>query len=239
MVTHESIEPETWIRFSVLHRLLHWGVMLGFTGLAITGFSLKFSGQGWAQAIAWIVGGQGHLAYLHRFCAVVTYACVMAHVLWLIYYKLVLKGSLTGPRSMFPRMQDLKDLFQHVRYFFGKGAVPRFNRFTYWEKLDYLALFIGMNTMGLTGLILWFPEFFTRYVPGVFVNLAQILHLYEAILAVALKFVVHLVSAHLRPEVFPMERSIFNGKTSKEKMRREHPGEWDALNREEAGGKKA
>jgi cytochrome b subunit of formate dehydrogenase len=209
--------------------LLHLLVMLGFAGLAVTGFSLTLSSQWWAQAAAWVLGGASRLAYLHRFCAVMTYACVVLHILWLLYYKLVLKGSLTGPQSMFPRVQDIRDFFQHLRYFFGKAPVPQFNRFTYWEKLDYLAILIGMNTMGLTGVILWFPEFFTRVLPGYFVNLAQVLHLYEAILAVALKFVVHLVSAHLRPETFPMEKSIFNGKVSTRKLRKEHPGEWEAI----------
>ena len=141
----------------------------------------------------------------------------------------MLKGSITGPQSLFPKVQDIKDMFQHMGYFFGKRRTPRFNRFTYWEKFDYLALFLGMNTMGLTGLFLWFPEFFSTLLPGYFINLAQVLHLYEAILAVALKFVVHLISTHLRPEIFPVDKSIFNGKTTRERMMDEHPGELDSL----------
>ena len=43
-------------------------------------------------------------------------------------------------------------------------------------------------------------------------------------MAVALKFVVHIISAHLRPEVYPMDKTIFNGKTTAERMRHEHPG---------------
>ncbi len=223
-------EPEeTFVRFSPLQRLMHLAVMIGFTGLAITGFSLKFSHQWWAQGFVWLVGGAPHLAWLHRFFAVVTYGCVVVHILWLVYFKLVLKGSLTGPQSLFPKVRDIKDLFQHVGYFFGKGPLPKFNRFTYWEKFDYLALFLGMNTMGLTGLFLWFPGFFTSFLPGYFINLAQVLHLYEAIMAVALKFVVHILTTHLRPETFPVDKSIFNGETTKERMMREHPGEWENL----------
>ncbi len=233
----KSERQEAYERFCVLHRFLHLVAMLGFTGLALTGFSLKFSAQGWAQAVVFLLGGLDHVRYLHRYCAVVTYACVVAHALWLLYFKFLLKGSLTGPQSLFPRFKDLKDLFQHMAYFFGKGGQPRFNRFTYWEKFDYLAIFLGMNTMGLTGVVLWFPEFFSRLIPGYFVNVAQVLHVYEAIMAVALKFVVHIISAHLRPEVFPLEKSIFNGKTTREKIMREHPGEWDVICRglEETG----
>jgi cytochrome b subunit of formate dehydrogenase len=84
-----------------------------------------------------------------------------------------------------------------------------------------------MNTMGLTGLVLWFPEFFATLMPGYFINLAQVLHLYEAIMAVALKFVVHIMVAHLRPQVFPIDKSIFSGRTTDARMTREHPGQGD------------
>lgn len=216
-------------RFSVLNRLLHILVMLGFIGLGLTGFSLKFSAQWWAQAVAWVFGGASHLGWWHRAFAVVTYFSVLIHLLWLAYYKLALKGSLIGPQTMFPRWRDLRDLKRHIGYFFGKGDLPRFNRFAYWEKLDYWAVVIGMQTMGLTGVVLWFPEFFTRFLPGYFVNLAFVLHLYEAIIAVALKFVVHIITAHLRPEVWPIEKSIFTGVMPLEQVRKERPGQWEAL----------
>ncbi len=224
-----SENQDAYVRFSVLHRFLHLVVMLGFIGLAVTGFSMKFSSQFWAKGIVAFFGGAGNTASLHRFLAAVTYGCVVVHILWLIYYKLVLKGSLTGPHSMFPRFKDLKDMIIHMKYFFGKKEFPKFDRFTYWEKFDYLALFLGMNTMGITGLVLWFPEFFTRSLPGYFVNIAQVLHVYEAMMAVALKFVVHTFSTHLRPENFPLDKSIFNGKIEKERMIKDHPGEWESL----------
>ena len=135
MSTLEKPFPETFIRFSPLQRLLHVAVMIGFTGLAVTGFSLKFSDQWWGSGFAWLVGGAAHLAYLHRFFAVITYGCVVVHIIWLFYFKLVLKGSITGPQSLFPKVQDIKDMFQHMGYFFGKRRTPRFNRFTYWENL--------------------------------------------------------------------------------------------------------
>jgi len=220
-------EEKPIIRFSVLQRLLHLMVMVGFFGLALTGFSLKFSRQPWAQWVVGVLGGPGWTGYWHRFWAVITYSAVVIHLGWLIYFKAVLKGSLTGPQSAFPRAKDARDLVHHFNYFFGKERPPAFNRFTYWEKLDYWAMLGGMNTMGLTGLVLWFPVFFTGFLPGYLVNVARVLHLYEAILAVALKFVVHLATAHLRPEVYPADKSIFTGRTSLEKIRQEHPGEWE------------
>jgi len=216
-------------RFSVLHRLLHIVVMVGFVGLGLTGFSLYFSGAWWARAVAWLLGGAAGLAWLHRACAVMTYAAVMLHLFWLLYYKAILKGRLTGPGGMFPHWQDLRDLWRHLGWMLGRGLPPRFGRFAYWEKVDYWAVLIGMNTMGLTGLVLWFPEWFSNFLPGYFINLALILHLFEAIIAVALKFVVHVIVGHLRPDVFPMDQSIFHGRMSLERVRAEHPAQWEAL----------
>ena len=117
-----------------------------------------------------------------------------------------------------------------MAYFLGRHASPPdFDKFTYMEKIDYWAIFIGMNTMGLTGLILWFPEWFTRFLPGVWVNIAQVLHFYEAILAVVVKFFIHIGMAHLRPAVYPADTCIFTGRTSRERMKEEHPGEWRSI----------
>jgi cytochrome b subunit of formate dehydrogenase len=91
-----------------------------------------------------------------------------------------------------------------------------------------------MNTMGITGLVLWFPEFFTRFLPGFFVNIAQVLHLFEAILAVAVKFFIHIGLAHFRPTVYPADTSIFTGRTSPERIMEDHPGEWSVIS--ESGG---
>lgn len=216
-------------RFSVLHRLLHIVVMVGFVGLGLTGFSLYFSGAWWARAVAWLLGGAPGLAWLHRALAMMTYAAVMIHLGWLAYYKLVLKGRLTGPEGMFPRLGDLRDLWRHLGWMLGQGAPPAFGRFAYWEKVDYWAVLIGMNTMGLTGVVLWFPEWFASVLPGYFINLALIIHLFEAIIAVALKFVVHVIVGHLRPDIFPMDKSIFHGRMSHQRLRAEHQAHWESL----------
>lgn len=206
------------IRFSVLHRFLHLVVMLGFTGLAATGLSLAFSASWPARTFMWWVGGSANAAWLHRACAVMTYLAVILHGLWFLYYKWVLKGRFTGPDSIFPSLKDLKDLGRNLSYFLGRRrSPPEFDKFSYIEKIDYWAVFIGMHTMGITGLVLWYPEFFTRMVPGFFINLAQVLHFYEALLAVAIKFVIHIGMAHLRPSVYPADMSIFTGRTTAEK----------------------
>lgn len=216
-------------RFSLLQRFLHWPVMLGFIGLGLTGFALYFSGSWFGRGVGYLVGGASHLAWLHRAFAVMTYAAVMVHLLWLAYYKLVLKGRLTGPDSMFPSSKDFKDFAQHLKYFFARGGPPKFERFSYVEKIDYYGVLIGIHTMGVTGLILWFPEFFSQFMPGWFINLALVLHLYEAIIAVALKFVIHIYTVHLRPPLWPVQTSIFTGDIPLDELKHEHAAQYERL----------
>jgi cytochrome b subunit of formate dehydrogenase len=204
--------------------------MIGFTGLALTGLSLGFSSTAPAKAFIWLVGGAAHSAWLHRFFAVITYACVVAHSAWFLYYKFVIGRRLTGPGSIAPSWKDLTDFRQNMGYFLGmRPSPPDFDKFTYMEKIDYWAIFIGMNTMGLTGLMLWYPEFFTRLLPGFFINIAQLLHFFEAILAVLVKFFIHIGIAHFRPAVYPADMSIWTGKTTEERIREEHSGQWRTI----------
>ena len=80
-----------------------------------------------------------------------------------------------------------------------------YGRWTYWEKFDYFAVFWGIFVIGSTGLMLWFPELFTRFLPGWLINVATIIHTDEALLATGFIFTVHFFNTHLRPEKFPMD----------------------------------
>ena len=222
-----DVKPkQTFQRFHVLHRILHIVIIFNFTFLAITGFLLHFSGFGWARFIVSLIGGAGAAGWLHRFCAVFLYMGIVVHLVWLLYYKFVLKKNLTGPDSILPAKKDIKDLFQNLRYAFNKGIPPLFDRFTYLQKYDYWAELLGMQSMGLTGLILWYPEFFAGIFPGFFINIAGYFHFYEAVLAVLYIGVVHMSDTHLVPDIFPMEKSIFTGKIEKTRFMEDHPEEW-------------
>ncbi|MFQ5518267.1 MAG: hypothetical protein ACE5E8_11910, partial [Acidimicrobiia bacterium] len=66
------------------------------------------------------------------------------------------------PEGMMITPRDLRQFWQSLKWFLGIGPRPRFGRWTYWEKFDYFAVFWGVFIIGSTGLILWFPELFTR-----------------------------------------------------------------------------
>jgi cytochrome b subunit of formate dehydrogenase len=117
----------------------------------------------------------------------------------------------------------------HNKWFFGKGPKPQFDRWTYWEKFDYFAVFWGVAIIGFSGLIMWFPEFFTRFLPGWVINIALILHSDEALLAAGFIFTIHFFNTHFRIEKFPMDTVIFSGRVSKTEMLHERRRWYDRL----------
>jgi len=115
--------------------------------------------------------------------------------------------------------QDWREFVASRKWFGGKGARPAYGRWTYWEKFDYFAVFWGVAVIGSTGLLLWFPEFFTRLFPGWMINVATIIHSDEALLAVAFIFTVHFFNTHFRPERFPIDTVVFTGGEPLEKFK--------------------
>ena len=136
---------------------------------------------------------------------------------------------LTDKDSMLPNLQDGKELWANLRWFFGRGERPQYGRFTYWEKFDYFAVFWGVFVIGGTGLILWFPTFFTRFMPGWSVNVATIIHSDEALLATAFIFTIHFFNTHFRPDKFPMDPVIFTGRVAMDELEHDKPGEYADL----------
>ena len=225
----EVKETEVFWRFNALHRFIHLVMMVTFIGLALTGLPLKYSDTFWAQGLIFLWGGVKGAGIFHRGFAGITFGYFSLHLFWVLYYVLVLKGNLFGPDSMIPSKKDFKDLFQHIAYFLGRGVAPQFARFTYWEKFDYWAVFWGIAFIGGSGLVLWFPEFFSYFLSGIFFNIAYTIHSDEALLAAGFIFIVHLYNAHLRAGVFPIDKSIFTGKIEAREIIERHPLEWESL----------
>ena len=112
------------------------------------------------------------------------------------------------------------------------GRNPQFDRWTYWEKFDYWAVFWGMAIIGGSGLLLWFPVFFAQFLPGWMFNIAALVHGEEALLAVGFIFTIHFYNGHVRPERFPMDTVIFTGRISEHELKDERAVEYERLQRE-------
>jgi thiosulfate reductase cytochrome b subunit len=219
-------QPYLW-RFTPLQRTLHALVIVSFLGLVITGLPLRFAYAPWARVLVRGLGGLEAAGIIHRLCALITFGYFAAHVGSLIYR--VARGTswkkiLWGPDSMVPQGKDVRDLV---------GMFKWFERYSYMEKFDYLAVFWGVAIIGFSGLLLWFPEFFSRFLPGWVFNVATIIHGDEALLAMSFIFTIHFFNVHLRPEKFPIDLVIFTGRATTDYLKEEHPLEYER--RREAG----
>jgi cytochrome b subunit of formate dehydrogenase len=220
-----------YFRFSLGKRYLHGLLITTFLGLAGTGMTLYFSETPWAQAFAHGIGGFGAILFLHKFCAVLLTGGFIYHVGEMGYRGLIKgeSGIFWGPTSLVPQPHDFIDLYRHMKWFLWLGPRPKFDRYTYWEKFDYWAVFWGMLIIGASGYMMWFAPFFARFVPGYLLNVALLVHGEEALLAVWFIFIIHFFNADLRPEKFPMDPVIFTGRLSEEELREERPLEYQRL----------
>jgi cytochrome b subunit of formate dehydrogenase len=238
-------DGEWFTRFVPFERLLHFMMVSSFLLLVVTGMPLKFYYTDWAKAIFTVIGGAETARTLHRFGAVITFIYFGLHLMSLAgkawkgrkslraaddkFHFKRLWQVLFGPDSMVPTLHDWKDFVAHNKWFFGKGPKPQFDRWTYWEKFDYFAVFWGVAIIGASGLLMWFPTFFTRFLPGWILNIALLIHSDEALLAAGFIFSIHFFNTHFRIEKFPMDTVIFSGRVSKNEMLHERKRWYDRL----------
>jgi cytochrome b subunit of formate dehydrogenase len=135
--------------------------------------------------------------------------------------------------TMVPTRRDFTDAIQQVGWYLGLAKESaKFDRFDYRQKFEYWGMLIGSLVMVVTGLILYLPLLFTRYFPGELVPVARVAHSNEGLLAFLVVIIWHIYNAHLSPDVFPFDTSIFTGRISRERMRHEHPLELARLTQE-------
>jgi len=222
-------------RFTPIERVMHACLMLTFVGCALTGLPLIFSERPWAATLAQLLGGFEGAGLIHRMCAAVMIVIFVSHVA-LVLGRAISSGSLMkilwGPDSMVPQPQDGIDIYRNFLWFIGRGPRPQFDRWTYWEKFDYWAVFWGMFIIGGSGLLLWFPMFWAKFLPGWMFNIASLVHGEEALLAVGFIFTFHFFNGHLRPEKFPMDTVVFTGRISEHELRSERAMQYARMERE-------
>jgi predicted CXXCH cytochrome family protein len=231
---HRMIHKKYYIqRFTREQRITHIFVILSFVGLALTGMMLKFASMPWAKFLADLLGGVEIAGRIHRISAIITFGYFFAHLFSMVRTKIKTrtpwKQVIFGRRSLWFNKKDARDFVGSIKWFLGLGSRPKYGRWTYWEKFDYMAVFWGIGVIGISGLILWFPELFTKILPGWLINVAMIVHSDEALLAVGFIFTIHFFNTHLRPESFPLDPVIFTGTVLLDEYKKDRPEEYKYL----------
>jgi formate dehydrogenase subunit gamma len=228
-----SPDHDTVHRFSAWARLQHAAMIALFAVLLVTGLPQKWP---YADLSRWLVEAMGGIfvvRWLHRVAGIAFAAFTVAHLA-------VAVGGIALGRmkpTMLLTRRDFRDTVENLQYYLGKRPEPpKFGRYDYRQKFEYWGLVFGSLIMVASGFILYFPIAVSRLLPAELIPAAKVMHSNEAMLALLIVLIWHMYGAHLNPDVFPFDTSIFTGKISKHRLAHEHPLEYQELFPEETPG---
>ena len=213
-------------RFTRRHILNHWVMILTFIGLVVTGMPQKYADQAWAKGVVMIVGGVERVRWIHHALGTIMALQLVWHLIEALWLHLVRRL----PMPMVPRLKDVTDFRDQVRFNLGVAdEPPAMGRYTFAEKLEYLALVWGTVLMVVTGLLLLYPVRFSSLVSGEFILAAKAAHGGEALLAFLSILTWHAYFVHFRH----WNTAIFTGALDEHAYAEEHPLELADLRRGE------
>jgi cytochrome b subunit of formate dehydrogenase len=232
--TDELLQGETRQvrRFGLLWRIGHLLFALSVMTLILTGMGLFYSDIPWAPVVMKAFGGPQVTGIIHRISAAIMLGIFFLHMIAVVVNIFRHRKTFRwfGPDSLVPNWKDLRDAVGMFKWFVGKGPRPVFDRWTYWEKFDYWAVFWGMAAIGGSGMLLAFPHVTASIFPGWVFNVATLVHGEEAFLAAVFLFTVHFFNNHFRPDKLPPPDVVmFTGTQSLEEFRHEHALQYQRL----------
>ncbi len=213
-------------RLSLNQRVQHWTLITSFVTLMVSGLPLTSPTWPLARGVVSFLGGMGARAIIHRCAAVALIALVCYHVLYVLFSRRGYRDF----RELIPGLQDGRDIVRMLRFYLGFSRVPaRFGRYNFIEKFEYLAVGWGSVVMITTGALLWAPGLSLSLVPKWVMDVALIVHGWEAILAFLAIIIWHMYNVHFNPSAFPMSRVWLTGKISLHELKENHPLEYDRM----------
>jgi cytochrome b subunit of formate dehydrogenase len=208
------------VRFNLQQRVEHMLTMVIFTLLCLTGLPQKFYQAGWAHGLVDLFGGISNARLIHRICGIGLALSTVVHFGNAIASILSKKATM----SMVPIRRDFDDAILQLRYYLGMTQHhPHYDRYDYKQKFEYWGLIFGNIIMVVTGFILYFPVQAAQIIPGQVIPAAKVAHSNEGLMAFFVITIWHIFNAHLNPDVFPFDATIFTGKITRERMLHEHP----------------
>lgn len=220
-VRHRQSEPHV-LRWQAAERAQHLALLVSFIGLAVTGFALRFPGSWWVE-LSGLGGRELVRANLHRAFAVVLIVVSIYHVIWV----LVARRGRVALRGIVPQRSDFVEFAQNVAFHLGlRKERPAFGAYDYTQKAEYWALVWGTWIMALTGFVLWIPTLATSWLPAWTVRVAEVVHFYEAILAVSAIVIWHFFYVIFMPGEYPMSTIWLDGRMPADEWKKMHRGEY-------------
>jgi cytochrome b subunit of formate dehydrogenase len=217
------------LRMHIDEVVQHALLAITFIILVISGFALRYDQGFMARFFFGWEGGFQVRGVVHRAAAVGFMGTITWHVLFLFSPR-----GRRFIRDMWPIERDFRFFVRRMLYNLGfrRHRMECVQRFNYVEKAEYWALVWGTVVMVITGLMLWFDNWFIQFLPKGVLDVALVIHFYEAWLASLAIFVWHFYSVIFHPHVYPMNPSWLTGQMPEEMYEHEHPGHLEEARRE-------
>lgn len=225
--SHHAGSSRQALRMGLHFRIAHWGVMVSFPTLVMTGFMLKFPDQSRAL-VPWrlLYSTRGTV---HRAAAVLLVISLLYHIVDLAVNRrdrMILKYMLV-------RFSDATEMLNAILYNLGVSKQPPvYGKFNYVEKMEYWAFLWGTFVMAVSGFLLWFNSFALRHFPKWTTDAATAIHYYEALLATFSILIWHMYGVIFDPDVYPMDLSWLNGRVPADHYLEKRPQYLEALEQE-------
>lgn len=205
-------------RFTINQRIQHIIFFMSFILLAYTGFPLKFPDEWWSRWMIASVGGFDNRTLIHHISGLAMIGVSIYHVAY--------HAILEKPRTdILFNFKDVKDFQQQMLYFLKISDIsPKFGRYTWKQKFEYFGAGFGAVIMGFTGILMLNPFESMKYFPIGFIQIANLFHTWEAVLASIAIFIGHFYDEQF--EKFP-NLTWLTGNVSEKEMKHEHPLEYE------------
>jgi cytochrome b subunit of formate dehydrogenase len=202
-------DPRAELRMTRVVRFQHASMIILFFLLAYTGFVHKYPESFWSAPFRLMQDGNLVRSLTHR---VAGWAFVVLFALhgWLLFFTRRGRAYLPDLALKPHDATDALQLFGHNMGLRVKAPPPR--RFNFAEKAEYWALMWGSVVMILTGIMLIFTAETLNLLPKVWLDVAQVVHYYEAVLATLAIVVWHFYWVILHPKEYPMNPAWLIGR---------------------------
>jgi formate dehydrogenase gamma subunit len=222
----EMGDEGTHRRFTTGHTVGHMILTISFVVLAISGFALRYPDTWWARAFFLYSEDMAIRDWIHRVAGLV----LVALTIWNVVYSVFFRSGRHDLKKLLPRFSDFTDMVHNLAYNVGlRNDPPKFDRYSYSEKFEYWGLWWGSVLMIITGFCMWYGGLFLQYFPKYLLDIAALIHYYEAWLACGAIVVWHMYYMVLAPDTYPMNWSWITGKITEEDMKERHPLEYEEV----------
>jgi len=209
-------------RFTLGQNWEHAVLLISGAILFFTGLPQKYRTTSWSQQLLSTPERLETIQTIHHIAAILLILLVVYHIGHGIY--MMARRRLRA--DIFPSMQDLSDAWQMIKYLlFLSDRKPLFGKYNFEQKFTYWFIFFNIAIMVITGVVIWFPELITRFMPGGVIPASKLAHSTEAIAAAIFIVIWHFYHVHIER----LNVSIFTGYLNEEDMKNYHVMEYEHL----------